>query len=298
MSDLIDFELSEYIDSTFTPEAADDIYTAFELLYSFQMEDVETDFINLITLDSYLSKEDTQDQFIILLHSKLDDVINQHKLTLNDNVSLSIKVELLSVLLSIMYLEDYSFIATVLESDLSDIEILATIVEEYSTLKDFDILTSISEIDPIFFNRLKEFIYSKEDIVILDIEDSNTEAINNIKLLYEFINKETLGYQLVKDGISPNLTIEQYLAIIDDSNYFNNIKDIDTLSLNIFSLLLISQNSLNGLLLIYRKNNHLLLDNINTIAQVESKLIQLLSNFLDFKKAKQEGLKHDQNRIS
>lgn len=298
MSDLIDFELSEYIDSTFTPEAADDIYTAFELLYSFQMEDVETDFINLITLDSYLSKEDTQDQFIILLHSKLDDVINQHKLTLNDNVSLSIKVELLSVLLSIMYLEDYSFIATVLESDLSDIEILATIVEEYSTLKGFDILTSISEIDPIFFNRLKEFIYSKEDIVILDIEDSNTEAINNIKLLYEFINKETLGYQLVKDGISPNLTIEQYLAIIDDSNYFNNIKDIDTLSLNIFSLLLISQNSLNGLLLIYRKNNHLLLDNINTIAQVESKLIQLLSNFLDFKKAKQEGLKHDQNRIS
>lgn len=262
------------------------------------MEDVETDFINLITLDSYLSKEDTQDQFIILLHSKLDDVINQHKLTLNDNVSLSIKVELLSVLLSIMYLEDYSFIATVLESDLSDIEILATIVEEYSTLKGFDILTSISEIDPIFFNRLKEFIYSKEDIVILDIEDSNTEAINNIKLLYEFINKETLGYQLVKDGISPNLTIEQYLAIIDDSNYFNNIKDIDTLSLNIFSLLLISQNSLNGLLLIYRKNNHLLLDNINTIAQVESKLIQLLSNFLDFKKAKQEGLKHDQNRIS
>ena len=256
MSDLIDFELSEYIDSTFTPEAADDIYTAFELLYSFQMEDVETDFINLITLDSYLSKEDTQDQFIILLHSKLDDVINQHKLTLNDNVSLSIKVELLSVLLSIMYLEDYSFIATVLESDLSDIEILATIVEEYSTLKGFDILTSISEIDPIFFNRLKEFIYSKEDIVILDIEDSNTEAINNIKLLYEFINKETLGYQLVKDGISPNLTIEQYLAIIDDSNYFNNIKDIDTLSLNIFSLLLISQNSLNGLLLIYRKNNH------------------------------------------
>ena len=298
MSDLIDFELSEYIDSTFTPEAADDIYTAFELLYSFQMEDVETDFINLITLDSYLSKEDTQDQFIILLHSKLDDVINQHKLTLNDNVSLSIKVELLSVLLSIMYLEDYSFIATVLESDLSDIEILATIVEEYSTLKGFDILTSISEIDPIFFNRLKEFIYSKEDIVILDIEDSNTEAINNIKLLYEFINKETLGYQLVKNGISPNLTIEQYLAIIDDSNYFNNIKDIDTLSSNIFSLLLISQNSLNGLLLIYRKNNHLLLDNINTIAQVESKLIQLLSNFLDFKKAKQEGLKHDQNRIS
>ena len=49
LDELLDFQLNDYINSTFTPELEEDISVAFQLLYAFELPDPETDFLNLIT---------------------------------------------------------------------------------------------------------------------------------------------------------------------------------------------------------------------------------------------------------
>ena len=65
--DLLDFQLEEYIAETFPIEATEDIKKAFGLLYAFEVPEVEGDFLNLITSDSYISQTDIQDQFTVVL---------------------------------------------------------------------------------------------------------------------------------------------------------------------------------------------------------------------------------------
>jgi hypothetical protein len=47
--ELLDFQLNDYINSTFTPELEEDISVAFQLLYVFELPDPEIDFLNPIT---------------------------------------------------------------------------------------------------------------------------------------------------------------------------------------------------------------------------------------------------------
>lgn len=289
--DLLDFQLSDYITDTFTTELAEDINKAFELLYSFELQDVETPFLDLITSDSFKAQEDIQDNFTVILHEKLDYVIKEHGLTLIDNVSLSNKVQLLSALLLLMYLEDYSFILVTMESDDTDLEKLGYIISEYSNLHYQEFFSMVTDIAPGFLQKLKDYAYSKEELVITTPDESDKEIIDNLKLLVEMTGSVTIGSSLLKANVKPNLELNTYVSLIDDEDFSEVIKDIDSLSLNIFSILLLTRSNLNALLLIYRKNSHLFLDNINTVTSVEVKLIELLSKFLDFKRLKKESQK-------
>lgn len=289
--DLLDFQLEEYIAETFPIEAIEDIKKAFELLYAFEVPEVEGDFLNLITSDSYISQTDIQDQFTVVLSSKLDYVVSQHKIKLNDGLPLATKVNILSVLLLVMYLEDYSYILTVLESEETDLEKLCKIISEYSTLSEVVVMESVESIDPSFMKKLKDFAYSKEETAIIDEDESDKEVITNVKLLKELTGIESIGYQLLKGNAKPNLTLENYLALIGEDIPEELTKNIETIAHNVLSLLLLTRSNLNGILMLYRKNFHLLIDDLATVTAVEVKLIEELNRFLDFKRIQKEMAK-------
>ena len=69
--ELVDFQLNDYINSTFTPELEEDISVAFQLLYAFELPDPEIDFLNLITSDSYLDSNDMHHFNTIITHKVL-----------------------------------------------------------------------------------------------------------------------------------------------------------------------------------------------------------------------------------
>lgn len=288
--ELLDFQLNDYINSTFTPELEEDISVAFQLLYAFELPDPEIDFLNLITSDSYLDSNDMQDQFTLILHSKLDYLLSQHKLTLADTSSLYIKTQILAACYALMYLEDYTHILITLESELSDLEKLSAILSEHSVLSEIDVLTSVTNIDPTFLSTLATYAYSKADEAITTEEELSTEIIENTKLLKQLVNFETLGYLLLKDRVTTNLSLENYINFIGGVETIPN-PSLDVYATHIFSILLLTKNNLNGILLTYRKHSHLLVTDPNLTTAVDVKLIELIAKLTDYKKAHKEAVK-------
>ena len=288
--ELLDFQLNDYINSTFTPELEEDISVAFQLLYAFELPDPEIDFLNLITSDSYLDSNDMQDQFTLILHSKLDYLLSQHKLTLTDTSSLYIKTQILAACYALMYLEDYTHILITLESDLTDLEKLSAILSEHSVLSETDVLTSVTNVDPTFLSTLATYAYSKADEAITTEEELSTEIIENTKLLKQLVNFETLGYLLLKDRVTTNLSLENYINFIGGPETIPN-PSLDVYATHIFSILLLTKNNLNGILLTYRKYSHLLVTDPNLTTAVDVKLIELIAKLTDYKKAHKEAIK-------
>ena len=288
--ELLDFQLNDYINSTFTPELEEDISVAFQLLYAFELPDPEIDFLNLITSESYLDSNDIQDQFILILHSKLDYLLSQHKLTLADTSSLYIKTQILAACYAMMYLEDYTHILVTLESELSDLEKLSAILSEHSVLSEIDVLTSVTNVDPSFLSTLATYAYSKADEAITTEEELSLEIIENTKLLKQLVNFETLGYLLLKDRVTTNLSLENYINFIGGPETIPN-PSLDVYATHIFSILLLTKNNLNGILLTYRKHSHLLVTDPNLTTAVDVKLIELIAKLTDYKKAHEEASK-------
>ena len=286
--ELLDFQLNDYINSTFTPELEEDISVAFQLLYAFELPDPEIDFLNLITSESYLDSNDMQDQFTLILHSKLDYLLSQHKLTLTDTSSLYIKTQILAACYALMYLEDYTHILITLESDLTDLEKLSAILSEHSVLSETDVLTSVTNVDPTFLSTLATYAYSKADEAITTEEELSTEIIENTKLLKQLVNFETLGYLLLKDRVTTNLSLENYINFIGGPETIPN-PSLDVYATHIFSILLLTKNNLNGILLTYRKYSHLLVTDPNLTTAVDVKLIELIAKLTDYKKAHKEA---------
>ena len=290
LDELVDFQLNDYINSTFTPELEEDISVAFQLLYAFELPDPEIDFLNLITSESYLDSNDMQDQFILILHSKLDYLLSQHKLALADTSSLYIKTQILAACYAMMYLEDYTHILVTLESELSDLEKLSAILSEHSVLSEIDVLTSVTNVDPSFLSTLATYAYSKADEAITTEEELSSEIIENTKLLKQLVNFETLGYLLLKDRVTTNLSLENYINFIGGPETIPN-PSLDVYATHIFSILLLTKNNLNGILLTYRKHSHLLVTDPNLTTAVDVKLIELIAKLTDYKKAHQEAAK-------
>ena len=286
--ELLDFQLNDYINSTFTPELEEDISVAFQLLYAFELPDPEIDFLNIITSDSYLDSNDMQDQFTLILHSKLDYLLSQHKLSLTDTSSLYIKTQILAACYALMYLEDYTHILITLESELSDLEKLSAILSEHSVLSETDVLTSVTNVDPTFLSTLATYAYSKADEAITTEEELSTEIIENTKLLKQLVNYETLGYLLLKDRVTTNLSLENYINFIGGPETIPN-PSLDVYATHIFSILLLTKNNLNGILLTYRKYSHLLVTDPNLTTAVDVKLIELIAKLTDYKKARKEA---------
>lgn len=293
-TDLLDFQLAEFISNTYTPELTEEIETAFELMYGFELPDPETDFINLITSDSYLATDDIQDQFTLLLHTKLDYLLNQHHLTLSEDATLSVKVQILSACFAVMYLEDYGYIINILESDITDIEKFSAIISEYSLLTTEDVLSNTIEVKPVFLKALSNFVYTRDSEVNTEIDTLSFEIIENTKLLRDIVGFETVGYMLLKDKVLTGLDIENYISFIGDVEDLPN-SSVDVLAAHVLSIILLTKNSLNGVLLTYRKNSRLLVTDPHLVTAVDVKLIELIAKLIDYKKVKKESLAHDQS---
>ena len=189
-----------------------------------------------------------------------------------------------------MYLEDYTHILITLESELSDLEKFSAIISDSSVLSEIDVLTSVVNVDPAFLSTLATYAYSKADEAITTEEELSLEIIENTKLLKQLVNFETLGYLLLKDRVTTNLSLENYINFIGGVETIPN-PSLDVYATHIFSILLLTKNNLNGILLTYRKYSHLLVTDPNLTTAVDVKLIELIAKLTDYKKAHKEASK-------
>lgn len=285
--DVLDFQIQDYIEATFIDSKKETVYKAFSLLYAFQLEDPEYKYIEILSRDSV--SDDAQDNFLRTLDMHVYEALSDHGVIVNAESTLYDRVEILSGIFLLSYLEDYTYVLTVLDSYFSPIEKIGRLLSECCLLNEIEVLDQLESVDDHFLDAVRALATDREDVAIVDFDESKDIIVRNLKD-YNELHPDTIGYTLLKDDIAIGISIDNYLALLDGSIDFNTIRDKDLLATQIFSLLLLSRSGINGLLLLYRKYSMMFLDDINTISEVEARLIHLLKELLDHKKFKEEQI--------
>lgn len=280
----MDILISNYLQDSFTPELKTQLQTAFRLYDSFELQDYESDFIDLLMMQEMSHAEDTHDQFIMIVNEKLDFIINEHRLKLTDEATLYHKVQILEALYAVQHLNDYSNIAIVLESN-EDPEIqLTDILSQLCELKAATIFPLIESFDPSALDLLKQFVYGREEATgmpMTSLIELQKKVLENFKLFLVFAEKnlktqKPLAVHVVESGFMVGQPLERYIPFVKDGL---NAVNFDQLSVDVLSIILLTDEGYNNPLITYRQHSHLLLDELTIITRVDSILVHILGLF-------------------
>jgi hypothetical protein len=273
--------INSYITDNFSDELKSVIFESFKIFNDFDMNDIYSPFIDILTDSSNMSKEDVYDLFIHKLHEAQNYIFEQTKITLNDDVSLSDKNKLLIAINLLVDLEDYTPVITTLESNLDNNEKIASILADLSDLTVDYVLTLIDDIKQEALDELKAFIYEKENTLI-NKEIDLTEILNTFRIFVKINGEANLGSLLIKNDISIGEDMSVYLEYIKDS--IVNPKDEQT-ALNIVSLIYLTKCGYTKPLETFKEHSLDILDTLTTVSRIEPFVTKLIGEVEEYKLA-------------
>ena len=279
---MINDDLEAYMKMVFSNELIDIINHSFELYEMFQLPDYETTFTDLLMMSDNTTPDNTRDRFLIAINDKLDFIINEHKMTLISDVSISQKNEVLDALYLIQDLASYKDMLNILEADLGVEEKLAEVLSELCTLTSLDILSIVDSIEPELLNNLKDFAYTRESMLasVKPISDNDKIIINKLRLFKEFSGEYiALGVFLVSNNILIGLSLTEYIKYVVEAFKDKTNKD---LAYHIYSLMLLTKDYHENPLLGFKEHGDLFFNDLNHIALVDVELNKLHAEFDKF----------------
>lgn len=280
MDELID----NFLDSYFTDEFIVEVKRSFSLFEFFEYNQAFSGFIDIISEQSNVTTDDLRDKFVIELQTKLNYILAQHNVKLIEDSTVYQKNEIILALAHLQNLEDYTGIIRCLESNRSDEEQFATIISDTSMLSIEEVLTILEFISPMTLETLKQFIYAKEN----EQEQSNiipVDLLANFKMFHELNGINTLGAQLVENGVLMGSRFETYLEFIIGDLVTT---DVNQTALNILSCIYLSTDGYNSPLLVYRKHSYKFIQDLIKTGAVETAMLSLIANFSEYKKVQIE----------
>lgn len=279
MLDLID----TYIKKTFHPDLRDQFEIAFRLFDTFDLEDYDLDFEEILMQDQIEDPNAIKSQFVAKFHEKLDYIFNSMSIEMQGGVDIYTKNEILSGLDVVQNLADFVDILPVLESELLPEDILSAILTLYTELSHSDILEALKSVNPILIKSMQNLFHNKE--AIAPIIDGLIPTISNLILASDAYDeytqkKDTLGHKLIEANILFNRPIEEYAKTIGkiDSN-----KPIVDIAQDIYSILLLNEKGLEDPLTTYRKYSGLFFDDLKLIQKVDIELTRQMQLFEAFR---------------
>jgi len=247
-------------------------------------------FIDLLNNANFKSNEDLYDTFIIEVNKILDFILKEHEIIVTKETTLYEKNELLSSLLLIQDLEDYTPIARVLESLEPDADQLSSILGDLCMLDQTKLLEIIEWFNPNILFKLKEFVAIKEELRETSNDNNNLDLISGLRLFFKCFEGFSLGKILLENNCIIGAKFADYLKFVESDIIMDSN---EVTALNIYSVLIISSDGYNTPLLTYRKHSYELLQDLNKVSKIEVILLQLISKFEEYRKAQSE-----QNRLS
>jgi len=288
VSDLID----KYIATQFHPDLGMELQRSFRLFEDFGLEDFESDFDSILMQEAVLMTEETRSWFLNTFHEKLDSIFNQCSISLMVDIDIYHKNEILFALDTVQHLLDYQDILPLLEADLPNEEILASILFLYCELSQETLLDSIQSVKSILITTMKRYFNDKDsNRSMLPNESDMLKELINVNKMFYLYNKsiETIGSRLIMAETLLDRSIDEYLSIAGDIDVKRPIKDI---ALDVYSILLLTYDGYVETLLSYRKNSHLFFgsNDVSFIQKVDIELtrqIQLFSSFISDERMKE-----------
>lgn len=289
--------IDTYIATQFHPDLGAELQRSFTVFEAFGLEDYESDFDSVVMQEATLMTDEMRSWFLNTFHIKLNDILNQCSITLASDTDIYHKNEILLALDTVQHLIDYQDVLPLLEADLSNEEILASILFLYSQLSQETLIDILLTVKTPLITTMKRYFNNKDiyKSMLPNSQDSTKELIHVNKLFYKHNeNVDTIGKRLILSDTLLDRTIDEYLAMAGHIDLKRAIKDV---TLDVYSILLLTYDGYVNTLQTYRLNSHLFFgaDDISLIQKVDIELtrqIQRFSTFISDERIKETQSSH------
>ena len=274
-----------YVSYAFHPELGSLIKESFSLISDFGLEQTDDEFIDIIMENDNIDEGVMKDRFYKLLINVLDRIIELHGITLNEHeAQLTDRIQILNVIFTLQFLNDFSNVLPILESELNPLEKLSELVSQFSILRESDVFNLVADFKPNLLDILKKNIKESMDVKET-FTDIQKEIIKNIKLFKLFcVSRKDdplpIGIQMVDSGIAIGESFNYYL------NYtFTEFTGLNYpfIALNLLSVILLSDEGYKNPVETFRTYSDRIFDQVTTITKVDSYLLQLIGHFERYK---------------
>lgn len=281
-------QINGYLTEMFSPELRDELLASFMVFDAYEhgtVEDELTDIFNDIDNDQ---DDLTKDKVFACISDNLTVILRKHNISLADDVSLHTKNQILAVLYRLQHVEDPVSPLRILESMETNEVKLSKIIEQYSDLPETVALESIEEVSESFIKRLMTLLYDIEEKLANATEEERSvdpELVSlkkNLKDFFTVHGKDSLGFDMVVNGIESGLPIKIYYPYIKDHLVEG---DDDTVAKNLLSLFFMGKDTFSDPLQVFRKYSEQLITPIDRIIKIEVKLGELLNKLHQYQEA-------------
>ena len=278
--------LEDYTEETFYPDYVNEINRSFDLLDKFNYTDIYSPFVAILMEYDISPPESVKDRYLSQLFKMLDEVLLAHKLSLDYNVSLYIRNEFLDALYSFQYLNDYSSIQSILETEKDTKEKFSEIISYLSSLSETQCLDSINEFDDDLINNIREYVLQKNESTETTHEEyikENQPILDNIILFKKYLkDKNATGFDFIKSGVMVGLPFKSYLNTF--KNHFDENVNEDN-AINLVSLLLISKDGFHDTLTTYNTYVSEFVHDTLSITKMSSFTLKIIDQFQTYKRS-------------
>lgn len=210
-------ELRIFLVDNTTKEEIDLVERAFVVFDDLYPPNIRDKFeLILFTQDESLSYTGhTLDEVIKLVSFYLTQILTEHSIFVNDEISLNRLVTIIEALMDIQHFEDIDTINNILNLDISKEEKLAEILALVCDLDTADILIDIEEVSDSLLDRLKEHSNESTNDTSLEVETDISSYVTTIKDYIKFLQTDDLTVVcLIKDGLKPGYEFQTYASMI------------------------------------------------------------------------------------
>ena len=274
-----------YIAQMFSEELQAEIQNSFALFDAFEHRQAYV-YLPDIVLDIDADNTDlTQSKFLSAIHEQLDVIFKAHQIDLSEDVELSTKNQILSVLFRLQQLEDVVPVLRILESSFSDEEKIAKIVEAHSELDEASVLIAIESIHSSTLEQLQSFLYIQEEKEEKELEiDSGilNEIQLNLKDFFAICGQDNLAFEFIQSGMTVGRPIKLYYPYVKE--YLIAEEDVQSAK-NLLSLFLMAQDTYQDPLQIYRTYSESLVLDTEQRMRIETQIGALLNELHHYQEA-------------
>lgn len=269
-----------FINTYLTQELAQTVRQTLDICEDIYIEYDEIRFIELISNEANMHKEDLVDQFVALVDDMISEIIKAHHFTLVDSLPLYEKTEFVSALVALQDSNMLEEVERLISSDLPHDEMISEMLSLYSHLSAERFLSFIVDYDKNFVDYIKVMVADKSEDLSKP-SNIDKKLIDKFRMFKKFINGSCLGFKLIESNFPPNLEFEQYFTFVKDNLVIKDI-DLDKYIIDLYSVIMLCKDGLENPVSVFRENSTLLTDEINIISKLDVGIIQISTNFATY----------------
>lgn len=273
----MEIAIEDFVKTATTP-AVSEIYSDFDkIIENFEVDGIEDQLRELsLTRDLY-DPIDLSDKVYSLFNNYLDEIIDNHEIELQKEVSLSDKVLFCKFLSNVQAWLDPTGIIRITESEASSEEKTAELAMMITSVSIERFMVMIQSVSDAFIIKLQS-LYTSEQTDNREIIEVDPKLVSDMRLIFKYMEiTDTVGYRLVKDGTPLGLRFDIYERYIKKHlEYQTN----EMIAKQIFVLLYMSSDGYRAPYLMYQQRSDTMLHDIDKIAKVGVALKKLIADFV------------------